>query len=209
MVAELDDLTGLNDRDLIGIPNGGKAMRDDEYGLAVHQAVQALLDLLLGPGINEEVASSMMSTAGLCHRSPGDVQKLPLALRKTAAVAGDIGLEALGQRHNEVVGIGTLCRLDAFFIGGIQSAIANVLHNGAGEQMGILEDHHQAPPQIVLLDVLYVDAVIENAALLHIIEPVDQVGNGGFACAGGANEGNLLAGSASTDTCFNTGLPST
>ena len=50
MVAELDDLTGLDDRDLIGIPNGGKAMGDDEYGLAVHQAVQALLDFLLREG---------------------------------------------------------------------------------------------------------------------------------------------------------------
>ena len=70
MVAELDDLTGLDDRDLIGIPNGGKAMGDDEYSLAVHQAVQALLDLLLGPGINGGGCLVHDEHRRLCHRSP-------------------------------------------------------------------------------------------------------------------------------------------
>ena len=38
-----------------------------------------------------------------------------------------------------------------------------------------------------------INAVILNGALLDIIEAVDEVGDGGFACAGGTDEGDLLA----------------
>jgi len=39
----------------------------------------------------------------------------------------------------------------------------------------------------------HINAVILNGALLDIIEAVDEVGDGGFACAGGTDEGDLLA----------------
>ncbi len=38
------------------------------------------------------------------------------------------------------------------------------------------------------------DAIVGDGAGLDLIEPVDEAGNSGFACAGGADKGDLLAG---------------
>ena len=60
--------------------------------------------------------------------------------------------------------------------------------------MGILEHHAQGPAQIVLFDVPHIDAVIGHGPLLHVVETVDEVGDGGLAGAGGAHKSDLLAG---------------
>ena len=90
--------------------------------------------------------------------------------------------------------IGQLGRPDALLIGGIQLAIADVLHDGAGEQVGLLEHDAQGVPQIGLGDLIDVDAVVTDLAVGNVVEPVDEVRNGGLAGAGSAHEGDLLAG---------------
>ena len=92
------------------------------------------------------------------------------------------------------MGIGQLRRLDAVLIRSIQLAVADVVHDGAGEQVGLLEHHAQGPPQIGLGDLVDVDVVVADFAVGNVIEAVNQVGNGGFARAGGAHKGDLLAG---------------
>ena len=47
--------------------------------------------------------------------------------------------------------------------------------------------------QIVLLDLVDVDAVVANFAVGNVVEPGQQVGNGRLARAGGADKGDLLA----------------
>ena len=111
-----------------------------------------------------------------------------------AAVAGEHGVVAVGKVADELIRAGQLCGGDDLFIRRVQPAVADVLHHGAGEQVGVLQDDAQTAPEVVPLDLVYVDAVIADLALVHIVEPVQQVGNGGFAGAGGAYEGDLLAG---------------
>ena len=92
------------------------------------------------------------------------------------------------------MGVGDLGGLHALLIGGVQAAIADVLHDGAGEQVGVLQHDAQGAAQVVLADVAHVDAVVGDGAGLDIVKPVDEIGNGGFSRAGGADEGDLLAG---------------
>jgi hypothetical protein len=47
-----------------------------------------------------------------------------------------------------MVGIGHLGRLDHLFVGGIQPAEADILHDGVGEQEGILQDQAQFMAQV-------------------------------------------------------------
>ena len=60
--------------------------------------------------------------------------------------------------------------------------------------MGVLQHDAQGAAQVVLADVAHVDAVVGDGAGLDIVKPVDEIGNGGFSRAGGADEGDLLAG---------------
>ena len=58
--------------------------------------------------------------------------------------------------------------------------------------MGILQHDSQGTAQIRLLNLIYINAVVTYLTILYIIKPVDQIGDGGLACTGGAHKGNLL-----------------
>ena len=60
--------------------------------------------------------------------------------------------------------------------------------------MGILEHDAHGSPQVRLFDLVDVDAVIADLAVGNVVEAIDEVGDGGLAGAGGAYEGDLLAG---------------
>jgi len=95
---------------------------------------------------------------------------------------------------DEAVGVGQLrCGAD-LLIRGVQLAVADVVGHGAGEQMGILQHNAQRTAQGVLCDVLHVDAVVGDNTLLHVVEAVDEVGDGGLARTGRAHKGDLLPG---------------
>ena len=168
-------------------------MGNDEAGAAVHQAVHAALHQSLGAGVDG--GSSLIEDE---HRRvgdgcAGDGQQLTLALREVRAVAGQHGVVALGQALDEAVGVGQTGGGDALLIGGLQTAIADVLHDRAGEQVGILQHDAQRAAEVGFPDFMDVDAVVPDLAVLDVVEAVDKVGDGGLAGAGGADEGDLLA----------------
>ena len=59
--------------------------------------------------------------------------------------------------------------------------------------MHLLQHHAQGHAQVILANILNIDAVVENAAFLHIVKTIDQVCDRGFAGAGGADESDPLA----------------
>ena len=48
VAAGFDELTMLHDEDVVGVANGGQAVRDDEHGLFASQLGEGLLHLLFG-----------------------------------------------------------------------------------------------------------------------------------------------------------------
>ena len=169
-------------------------MGDDEDGAALHQGVHTLGDEGLGPGVDGGGGLVQDHDRGIGHRRPGNGQQLPLTLAQVAAVAGDKGIVPVGQAADEGVGVGDLGGLDALLVGGVQPAVADVVHDGAGEEVGVLEHRAQGVAEIVLPDGLDVDAVKGDHAALDLVKAVDEVGDGGLARAGGAHKGDLLAG---------------
>ena len=59
--------------------------------------------------------------------------------------------------------------------------------------MGILQHDAQRAAEVGFLDLVDVDAVVPDLAVLDVVEAVDKVGDSGLAGAGGADEGDLLA----------------
>ena len=77
---------------------------------------------------------------------------------------------------------------------GVQTAVTDIVRHGAGEKVGILQNHAQGPAQGVLGNIPHIDAVVGNGTALDLIKAVDEAGDGGLARAGGAHKGDLLPG---------------
>ena len=104
-----------------------------------------------------------------------------------------LGLIAMGQAHDEIIGTGQAGSPDALVIRGIEAAVADVLEDGVGEEMGLLQDQAERTAQVGLFDLIDVDAVVADLAVCDVIEAVDEVRDGGLAGTRGADEGDLLA----------------
>ena len=142
----------------------------------------------------ELVASSRIMTGRVGHGRARDGEQLALALREVRAVAVEHRVVALGQPADEVVRAGQLGRVDARVVVRVQIAVADVLHDRSGEQVRVLKDDAQTVPQVGLLDLVDVDAVVADLAVGDVVEAVDQVRDRRLARAGGADERQLLAG---------------
>ena len=194
MVATLDDASAVHHHDPVGIANGGKAVGDDEGGAPSHQFVHPLLHHALGACIDAAGGFVEDECRRIGHGGAGNGDELPLALTQVAAVGGERGVVTLCQTTDEVVGMHELGGGDALLVGGFQPAIAYVLHDRCREEMRLLEHDAERLAQLVALNVANVDAVVENAAALNVVEPVDEVGDGGLARSRSSHEGNLLSG---------------
>ena len=113
-------------------------MGNDKDGASFHQFIHAPLHDGLGAGVDGRGRLIQNHDRGICHSRAGDGQQLPLSLGEVAAVVAQRGIVALRQTGNEIVCAGQFGGLAAFFVGGIQPSVANVVHHGTGEEVGFL-----------------------------------------------------------------------
>ena len=99
------------------------------------------MDEDLGTGIDRRGGLIKDEQRGLGQERASDGDELALAGRDCAAVLIDDGVVAIGQRVDEAVHIGRLCCRNDFFVRRVQAAVADVLHDGALEEHGVLEHH--------------------------------------------------------------------
>ncbi len=95
-------------------------------------------------------------------RGPGqdgarEADQLALADREVLTALVQLGVVAVLQLHDEVVGADGLRGLDDLVVGRVEAAVEDVLLDGAGEQEGVLQHHARAPRQRAALDLLQVD----------------------------------------------------
>ena len=92
-----------------------------------------------------------------------------------------------------MIGVGELRRRDAVIIRRVRISVADVLHDGAGEEVHVLEHDAETAAQIGLADLIDVDAVIADLGVGNVVEAVDEVRDRRLSGAGRADEGHLLA----------------
>lgn len=90
---------------------------------------------------------------------PVTIDPLALAAREALPAFADDGVITIGEADDEVVRIGRLGRANDLFQCGIRVAIANVLGDGAVEQVWLLQHHAHLPPQPLHVIVADVDAI--------------------------------------------------
>ena len=193
MGALLDDVTVVEDDDLVGITDGGEAVGDDEGGAPLHDGVHALLHQLLSAGVDRGGRLVKDEDGGIGDSGTGDGKELALSLAEVATIATEHGVVAASETADEVVGTDQSCRLDTLLVGGIEFAIADVVEDSPSEEVGLLQYDAHALAEGVLADRGDGNAVVENLTALYLVETVDEVDDGGLARSRTSDKGNLLS----------------
>jgi hypothetical protein len=169
-------------------------VRHDKAGAPLHHAGKGLLDAHLGAGINGGGGLVQDQHGRQAEHHAGDAEQLLLALTDVAAVLCNDGIVALGQAADKAVGVGSLGGGNHLVHGGVRLAVGNVLPHRTGTQPGVLQHHAVAAAQGGAGHIPDIGAGHLDAAAVHIIEPHEQIDQGGLAAAGRAYDGDALAG---------------
>lgn len=193
VVAPLDDAAVIQHHDGVGVADRAEAVGDDKHRAALHEPVHALLDEALCPCVDAAGGLVQDQHRRVGHSGPGDGKELALPLREALPVPGDHGAVAVREPADEGVGAGQAGGIFHILVRGVQLPEADIVGNGAGKEMGVLEHNGHGASQGVFFYISYVDAVVGDGASADVVKAADQVDDGGLPGAGGAHEGNLLA----------------
>ena len=169
-------------------------MRYHKHRSALHQGVHSALNYCLGTGVYRRSRLVENHYGRVGNRRAGDGEKLPLPLRKVGSVARYEGVVTFGQAGYKVVCTRKARRGNTFFVGGVQLAVADIFHNRAREQVGILQHHTKRAAQVGLFNLVDIYSVVAYLAVGNVVKPVYEVGDGSLARARRTYEGDLLPG---------------
>ena len=116
-----------------------------------------------------------------------------MSLREICAVPRQHSVVALGQPGYKAVRTRKSRRRLTLFVGGVQSAVSDIVHNRAGKQVCILQDNAERAAQVCFFNLVYIDAVIAYFAVGDIVKAVYQIGYSGLARTRRADKSHLFA----------------
>jgi len=154
VVALLDDLTVLENHNLVGILDGTESVGNDDDGLAslVNQLIESSLDLEFRLSVKGRSSFIKENDVRVANESSGNSHSLLLASRETHSSFSYNGVVAFredGLVHDEVVAVGILaCGLKHFqgcllILASQVDTIEDVISDGVGEKNRLLlHDSH-------------------------------------------------------------------
>jgi len=143
---------------------------DHETGAPAHQPQHRFLNLHFGAGVDAAGRFIQDQDARIGQDRPGDGQHLALALAQIPGALGEHRLVAVRQVADEGIGVGHFGGGDDLSVGGVQPPVADVLHDGFREEVGVLEHNAQLAAQIGALHLPDVGAVDGDPARVHVVE---------------------------------------
>jgi len=190
----LDNRAFVHDEDDIRAADGREAMSDHDGGLAFHQTIQGFEDEFLRGGVESGGRLVEHKDRRVADDGAGDGNTLALASGERHAALANNGVQALGQLLDELHGVGKLGGALDLLAGSIRLAVGDVLPEGPVEEHALLQDVADLLAKRLLLEAPDVDAVDANNAIARIVETWHETDDGGFADAGGTDQGRDLAG---------------
>src|SRR6185295_18212121 len=128
-----DDAAAVEDEDTLQRPHRRQAVRDDDGGAAVHQALGRFLDQRLRFRIEAGGRLVQDQYRRVGQEGAGEGDALALAARELDATLADQGRVALGQLGDEVVRVGELGRTLDLRLRRAGLAVGDVLRQRAVE----------------------------------------------------------------------------
>lgn len=184
----------VHDHDPVGTGRRGEAVGDDQGGAAAGEAVRGLVDLGLRGEVERGGRLVEEQHVGVDQLGAGQRDELALAGGQVAAALGDLVQVAALQRRDHLVRADRPRRRLHLRVGGLGAAVGDGVPDGPGEEVGLLRDDAEPVPVGGEVECAYVGAVGQDPAAGRVVEPGDQLDQGGLARAGLADERDGLSG---------------
>ena len=192
--AAFDDAPGFEDEDDVGVADGGEPVGDDDGGAAFEGLVEGGLDGGLGGVVQGGGGFVEDDDAGLGEQQPGDGEALAFPAGEAVAALPDDGVEAVGQVGDEVGEAGAAQGVEDLLVVGGGAGQAQVGAQRLVEEVPVLGDDADGLAQGGGGEVADVGAADADGAGVDVVEAGQELGEGGLAGAGGADDGDDLAG---------------
>ncbi len=191
MAAVADGLAVLQHQDLVRALDGGHALGNDNAGGIMEALRQRFSQAGIGAVIKGGGGVIQYQQAGLARQRAGDEQALFLPAGEVVAAGLDLKVQPAFLLVDKLHGLGSFCRLQDFRIRQV-AVEGNVVADGGRHDEVTLEGDAHALSQRLPGDGTDVLAFNQNAALLRVIQPQQQVGQRGFAAARGPDNAQGL-----------------
>ena len=169
-------------------------MGDEQHGAAAEVFHQVEGNAALGFVVQSAGGFVHDQQAGVLQHGAGDGDALALAAAEAAAALTHGRGVAAGQPHDEVVCTGNPGGGDDVIAAGLRVGEGNVVLHRALEEEGVLGHDADLAAQGVKLHLGDIGVVDQDATRQGVIEARQQLGEGGLAGAGLADDGHELTG---------------
>ena len=194
MRPNFDDPAIRHADDAVAAAYSSQAVGDDDDGAALDDAAHVALNDPLAVVIERRGRLVENENARIGRQRPGDGDALTLATGEIGAALLDHRVIALRQLVDELLGAGEAGDLDHPRPRHRRIGESDVLVNGAVEQQVLLQHDADVAPEPPRIDMAEIRAVEQHLALARQIKTLDELGQGRFAGAGGADDADRLAG---------------
>src|ERR1700761_5718813 len=191
--ARFDDVTVVENDDLVRVADGGQPVRDGDRGPALGKGVERLLHGPFGLGVEGAGRLVQDQDARVPEQGPGDRDPLLLAAGEPVPAGADHGVVPVGQADDEVVNLGRAGRVFDLLVGGGGPGVAQVFPHRGVQQVGLLADHADDGGQVGQPQVAQVDAVDGDRSAAGVVQPGHQGPEGGLTGAGLADQSQRRA----------------
>lgn len=168
--------------------HGRQPLGDNEGGGAGKGRGQGVPDGPVRPGVHCRRAVVQDQDPGPFQQGPGNAQPLFLASGQVGAPLFDPGVISLGQPPDEFVRTGPPAGFFQLGPGGMGISPAQVVRHRTGKQQVFLEHHSHVFPEGFQVVPAHVHPAHLDGTLGHVIEPGNQLDQGGFAAAGASHD---------------------
>ena len=173
--ADLDDAALVHHDDAIGVQDGGQPVRDDHAGAAAHELPQRILDQVLALAVERAGGFVQDQDARVAQERARDGDALALPAGELGAALAEQRVVALGQLHDELLGVRGACYPAQRFVAGVGPAVQDVVAHAAREQHGVLGDDADLAAQRPQGHVAQIVAVDRDAPGVGIEEARDEL----------------------------------
>ena len=157
-------------KDARGVSDGGQAVGNGEGGTPLGKGCKRALDKLFALVVKGACGLVKHKDGRAFEEHARNGNALFLAAGQPHAAFADLGVIALRELRNEVVGVGKLCRGDQFLFGGVRLAVKDVGADGAGKQIDILIHHADGAAKLSQRQICDAFAVQQDLPAVHIVK---------------------------------------
>ena len=193
MCALPDERAVIQHKDLIGILDGGRALRHQKYGDVRIVGADGLAQARVRGIVQRGGAVVQDENFGVAHERTGNGQALALAAGKVLAALRDRGVQTALAGRDKFRRLRGLERDLQLGIRCVLLAPAEILRDGPGKQDGLLRHDTDLAAQLPGRIVAHIDAVDKDTSIRRVIEAGDEIDERGLSGARAADDTDGLA----------------